>query len=87
MKHLIWDVEIGDGLKQNFEIGRILHWKLEIEISNWTGTTSHQSNLRFPTSNLQCRIRPISKFCFSPSPISRPYHPIRFRNSVMWAVW
>src|SRR5262245_59832774 len=50
------------GSKRKFEIGRILHLKIEIRNFKLDCAPIKQSNLRFRISDLRCRIRPISKF-------------------------
>jgi hypothetical protein len=51
---------LGGSSKINLKLDESCIGNPKVEISNWTGTCQgFQSNLRFPLSDFQCRIRPI----------------------------
>jgi hypothetical protein len=57
------EVRLGKTVKDEFEIGRILHLKSKIgNRRSDKPDRTRQSNLSFPISDLRCRIRPISNF-------------------------
>jgi hypothetical protein len=60
------EVRLGKTVKDEFELGRILHLKSEIGNRRLDKPDrTRQSSLSFPISDLRCRIRPISNFFLS----------------------